>query len=124
MKAKLLAIAAVALLLQTAAQAGPFRTVTATPGAHTIEIPKGMAVTVTNFVHGQTTPGTNLSVQFDSDAPIPVLLATSSQGGNPETQKDFVIAAKGADGKQRVLKLILGVYANDVAVLTYKVSAN
>ena len=124
MKAKLLAIAAVALLLQAAAQAGPYRTVTATFGTRTIEIPKGMAVTVTNFVHSLTSAGTALYVQFDSEAPIPVLLAPSSQGGTPETQKDFVIAARGADGKQRVLKLLLGVYANDVAVLTYKLSAN
>ncbi len=124
MKAQILAIVAVALLLQTAAQAGPFRTVTANAGTQTIEIPKGMAVTVTNFVHAQTTFGTQLTVQFDSDAPITVLLATSSQGGTPETQKDLVIAARGADGKQRVLKLIIGVFANDVAFLTYKLSAN
>ncbi len=124
MKAQILAIVAIALLLQTAAQAGPFRNVSAPAGTQTIEIPKGMAVTVTNFVHGLTSTGTQLLVQFDSDAPIPVLLATSSQGGTPETQKDLVIAARGADGKQRVLKLIIGVFANDVAVLTYKLSAN
>ena len=122
MKAKLLALAAVALLLPTAAQAGPFRTVTATQGVRTIEIPKGMAVTVTNFIHSQGTAGTQLSVQFDDEAPISVLTATSS--GNAETQKDFVIAARDADGKPRVLKLILGVFANDVAFLTYKLSAN
>ena len=122
MKAQILAIVAVALLLQTAAEAGPFRTVTATQGTQTIEIPKGMAVTVTNFVHSQGTPGTQLSVQFDSEAPISVLTATSS--GTAETEKDFVIAARGADGKPRALKLILGVFGNDVAFLTYKLSAN
>jgi hypothetical protein len=124
MKTKLIAIVAAALLLQSGAQAGPFRSVTAIGDGseHIIDVAAGMAVTVLNFSDGRTTNLSALFVLFGTDAPV--LVATATPNGVEEVRKDLVISARGADGRPRPLKLKLAIPSGNVCFLSYKLSGN